>query len=149
MNENDLKYILSRTFKENNPKMKLQKKNEKVVSKKLIDNIKLDDKEILSINISKDLWKYALLITYIEGGEILTSKLKNKVLDYNLIGEDYKQINPKKKEPYYYQIVRNLKSNKKNKTNPIINGYFENISKGFKITQKGIDFVKREFSHYL
>ena len=32
MNENDLKNILSRTFKENNPDMKLHKKNEKVIS---------------------------------------------------------------------------------------------------------------------
>ena len=43
-------------------------------------------------------------------------------------------MNPKKKEPYYYQIVRNLKSNKKNKTNPITNGYLNDVPKGFKIT---------------
>lgn len=98
-----------------------------------------------SINISNDLWKYALLIAHLNGGEISTNNLREKTLEYGLISKDLKQMNPQKKEPYYFQIVRNLKSNRKNKTNPIRAGYFEDVKKGFKTTQKGIDFVKKEF----
>jgi hypothetical protein len=46
----------------------------------------------------------------------------------------------------FSQLVRNLKSHKTTKTNFIYQGYAESIPNGFRITERGRDFVKEYFS---
>ena len=83
-------------------------------------------------------------------GKYLLVNCENEVLKIKgLVPNEYKEINPRKKEPYYYQIIRNLKSNKKNKTNFITQGHCEDIKGGFRITEKGIEFVKEHFKDLL
>lgn len=125
-------------------KLKLSKsKNNKTITSKNSDNK-------IEINISVDLWKIALLImAKNKDGIILTNELMKEVHKYIEFPEKYKEISKIKNEPKYKQIIRNLKSNIKNKTNFVNQGYAISIKNGFQITQKGIDFVKEYFKNYL
>ena len=127
---------------------KVERKLNKKIELKEKKQEEISTKQEVKINISTDLWKYALLIIYTKKDkQILTKDLKEDLLKIKgLIPEEYKKVNPTKNEPYYYQIIRNLKSNKKNKTNPINQGYCEDIKGGFKITDKGVNFIKEYFS---
>jgi len=106
--------------------------------------------QIHRIDISKELWKIALLIMTIkEDGSVTTKELIDEIPKYIEIPNNYQEISETKQEPKYIQIIRNLKSNQKNKSSFVSQGYAESIENGFKITNKGIDFVKNEFAKFL
>lgn len=102
------------------------------------------------INLRKELWKYTLLVMAQEPDrEISTSKLIAELPKYIVIPEESQAILGGRKDSKFSQLVRNLKSHKTSKTNFIYQGYAEAINRGFKITSKGIEFVKSEFSDRL
>ena len=106
--------------------------------------------ELLIIDISKDLWKIALLIMSTKpGGIIMTRELIEEVPKYIEISEMNTLFSDVKQEPKYYQIIRNLKSNKKNKTSLFSRGYATDIRGGFQITKAGLDFVKETFKDFI
>lgn len=131
------------------------KSDEKKLAKIKMDDIEIDETnekeyEIHTINISKDLWKIALLIMATKpGGIITTRELIEEIPKYIIFPEKYKEISEIKKEPKYVQVIRNLKSNKRNKTNFINQGYVTDIRGGYQITKKGLDFVREEFKDYI
>lgn len=132
-------------FVENIKKLKKQKSAE-VIEQKPIQN----DPPQIVIDISRDLWKIALLIMSTKpSGIITTRELIEEIPDYISIPEKQLEISKTKKEPKYYQIIRNLKSNKKTSTNLIRRGYAIDIRNGFQITEKGIDFVKETFRDFV
>lgn len=104
------------------------------------ENIKSQDRQKES-----DLWKYALLVMSIKSnGCISTTELKEILISAPLLklsAED-QQILSNRNDPKVSQIIRNLKSHKNSSTNFIHQGYAEEIEKGFKITNKGIEFVR-------
>lgn len=130
------------------------KADEKLLTKIKPNNIKesyvnKESKEY-EINISKDLWKIALLIMISKpAGIIYTTELIEEIPNYIIIPEKYQQISESKKEPKYIQVIRNLKSNRKNKSNFINQGYVTDIKGGYQITKKGLDFVKKEFKDFI
>jgi hypothetical protein len=100
----------------------------------------------VDIELSKDLWKYALLIISVRpGGEITTSDLADALPQYVKLSDDHMVVNASRKDSKFSQIVRNLKSHKASKTNFIYQGYVEDIPNGFRITEKGIAFVRLYF----
>ncbi len=101
----------------------------------------------VEIDLRRDLWKYALLIMSVEpGGEISTSALIERVPEYIRLSDDHMAANASRKDSKFSQIVRNLKSHKATKNNFIFQGYAEDVRGGFKITAKGIAFVREYFS---
>lgn len=118
-----------------------------LLSSKIVSyEIKIEEEEkeyeIHTINISKDLWKIALLImTTKPGGIITTTELIEEIPNYI--------ISPPGKETKYIKVIKNLKSNRKNKANFINQGYITDIRGGYQITKKGLDFVKEEFKDYI
>lgn len=119
-------------------KLKITSKNNKI------------SKDKIEIDISKDLWQIALLImAQKNNGIVLTKDLMVEIPKYIKFPKAYNEISDKKKEPKYKQIIRNLKSNRKNKSNFINLGYAELVEGGFKITDKGLDFVKENFKKFL
>ena len=54
---------------------------------------------------------------------------------------DHMATNESRKDSKFSQIVRNLKSHKASKSNFIYQGYAEDVRGGFKITDKGLEFV--------
>lgn len=110
----------------------------------------VNEYKIHKINISKDLWKIVLLIMVTKpAGIITTTELIEEVPKYIIVPDKYKEISDSKKEPKYIQVIRNLKSNKKNKVNFIYQGYVNEIRGGYQITKKGLNFVKNEFKDYI
>jgi hypothetical protein len=96
----------------------------------------------VEIDLSKDLWKYALLIMSVQpNGEISTSALIEAIPDYVNLSDDHLATNESRKDSKFSQIVRNLKSHKTSKSNFIYQGYAEDVRGGFKITAKGMEFV--------
>lgn len=96
----------------------------------------------VEINLTKDLWKYALLIMSVQpNGEISTSDLIEEMPNYVKLSDEHLAANESRKDSKFSQIVRNLKSHKTSKTNFIFQGYAEDIRGGFKITSKGMEFV--------
>ncbi|NVK19777.1 MAG: DNA damage-inducible protein D [Methylocystaceae bacterium] len=119
-----------------------QKKGKKVIASKSTPVI-----ENKPINLRKELWKYTLLVMAKEpNGEISTTKAIEELPKYIVIPEESKAILEGRKDSKFSQLVRNLKSHKTSKTNFIYQGYAESIERGFRITQKGLEFVKSEFS---
>ncbi len=103
-------------------------------------------KEPAEIDLRKDLWKYALLIMSVKpNGEISTSDLIGEIPNYIALSDDYLAMNESRKDSKFSQIVRNLKSHKTSKSNFIYQGYAQDIRSGFKITHKGLDFVREYF----
>jgi DNA-directed RNA polymerase subunit N (RpoN/RPB10) len=99
------------------------------------------------VNLTKDLWKFALLIMALRpDGMISTSDLIRELPKYIQIPEASQTALTGRTDNKFTQIVRNLKSHKFSKTNFIHLGYAEDIKGGFKITDKGIEFVKSYFS---
>ncbi|WP_206335854.1 DNA damage-inducible protein D [Rhizorhabdus phycosphaerae] len=96
----------------------------------------------VEIDLSKDLWKYALLIMSVRpNGEITTSDLIDAMPGYVKLSDDHMATNESRKDSKFSQIVRNLKSHKASKSNFIYQGYAEDVRGGFKITDKGMEFV--------
>lgn len=102
--------------------------------------------EPVEINLRDDLWKYALLIASVRPeGEISTSDLIAEMPSYIHLSDDHTAANASRKDSKFSQLVRNLKSHKTSKTNFIYQGYAQDIPGGFKITSKGLDFVREYF----
>lgn len=102
--------------------------------------------EALEIDLRKDLWKYALLIMSVApDGEISTKDMIAEFPGYVRLSDEHLTANASRKDSKFSQIVRNLKSHKTTKTNFIYQGYAQDIAGGFKITQKGLDFVREYF----
>lgn len=96
----------------------------------------------VEIDLSKDLWKYALLIMSVRPSrEISTSDLIEAMPAYVKLSDDHTAANASRKDSKFSQLVRNLKSHKESKSNFIYQGYAEDIRGGFKITGKGMEFV--------
>jgi hypothetical protein len=102
--------------------------------------------EPVEIDLSKDLWKYALLIMSVRpDGQITTTGLIEEMPNYVRLSDEQMAANESRKDSKFSQIVRNLKSHKTSKSNFIYQGYAEDIKGGFKITSKGMEFV---FSYF-
>jgi hypothetical protein len=77
-----------------------------------------------------------------------------KMLYYNIKGvhrgiqvpENSREVLAGPADSKFSQLVRNLKSHKTTKTRFIYPGYAESIPNGFRITERGRDFVKEYFS---
>lgn len=99
------------------------------------------------IDLRKDLWKYALLVMATKpDGIISTSELITELPNYIRVPDDSHEVLTGRKDSKFSQLVRNLKSHKTVKTNFIYQGFAEEYEGGFRITQKGRDFVKNYFS---
>lgn len=100
----------------------------------------------VAINLTKDLWKYALLALSVQpDGEMTTSDLIEALPEYIKVPDVQAVANLSRKDSKFSQIVRNLKSHKNSKSNFIYQGYAHDIHGGFKITRKGLDFVREYF----
>jgi hypothetical protein len=100
------------------------------------------------IDLRRDLWKYALLIMSVRpGGEISTSDLIDEMPKYVALSDEHTAANESRKDSKFSQIVRNLKSHRSTKTNFIYQGYAQDIPGGFRITRKGLDFVREYFKN--
>ena len=102
----------------------------------------------VAINLRADLWKYALLIMSVRpDGEITTSDMIDELPGYVHLSEDHAAANASRKDSKFSQLVRNLKSHKNTRTNFIYQGYAQDVRGGFKITRKGLDFVREYFKN--
>lgn len=102
----------------------------------------------VEIDLSKDLWKYALLIMSVRpNGEISTSALIEAIPGYVKLSNDQLTTNESRKDSKFSQIVRNLKSHKASKSNFIYQGYAEDVRGGFRVTDKGLAFVREYFKN--
>ncbi|MFV0430920.1 MAG: DNA damage-inducible protein D [Alphaproteobacteria bacterium] len=124
---------------------KIEKKRNKILSSKPDKKkVSLDKTNIHSkqVDISKELWKYALLIMAAsKSGEVTTSQLIEELPKYIYIPDEANQRLEGRSDNKFSQYVRNLKSHKK-----LLNkGYAEHIKDGFKITKEGLDFIKEYF----
>jgi hypothetical protein len=99
------------------------------------------------INLRNDLWKFALLLMAAKPtGIITTSELIDDLPNYIQVPEGSQEVLIGRTDSKFSQLVRNLKSHKSAKTNFVYQGYAEIYEAGFKITDKGLDFVKSYFS---
>ena len=102
----------------------------------------------VEIDLRADLWKYALLIMSVQPeGQIATSEMIEELPSYVRLSDEHAQSNSSRKDSKFSQIVRNLKSHKSTKTNFIYQGYAQDVPGGFKITRKGLDFVREYFKN--
>jgi len=99
------------------------------------------------IDLKNDLWKYALLVIVQQPNmEMSTADLIAELPKYITVPDEAVAENMSRKDSKFSQVVRNLKSHKTSKNNFIYLGYAEDVSGGFKATEKGLDFVKKHFS---
>lgn len=102
----------------------------------------------VEIDLRADLWKYALLIMSVRpDGEISTSDMITEMPGYVHLSEEHAATNASRKDSKFSQLVRNLKSHKTSKSNFIYQGFAQDVPGGFKITRKGIDFVREYFKN--
>lgn len=107
-----------------------------------------DVSQPVEIDLRADLWKYALLIMSVRpNGEITTSELINEMPNYVHLSEEHTAANASRKDSKFSQLVRNLKSHKTTKTNFIYLGFADDVSGGFRITDKGLAFVREYFKN--
>lgn len=100
----------------------------------------------IEIDLTRDLWKYALLVLSVQSdGEMKTSAMIEALPDYIALSDEHLAMNESRKDSKFSQIVRNLKSHKNSKSNFIYQGYAQDTRGGFKITRKGLDFVREYF----
>ena len=96
--------------------------------------------------LRQDLWKYALLVMSMRpNGETTTRELIELIPQYLSLSAEQLAHNSSRKDSKFSQIVRNLKSHKKSKSNFICQGYADDIRGGFRITEKGLNFVRDYF----
>lgn len=101
---------------------------------------------IVSIDLRNDLWKYTLLIMSTQPGQqITTTALIAELPNFIHIDDDKAEPTSSRKDSRFSQIVRNLKSHKATSTNFICRGFAEDTPGGFKITQRGLQFVQEYF----
>ena len=99
------------------------------------------------IDLRTDLWKYALLVIATRSnGEITTSDLLEELHEYIHVPSEVQETLVGRSDNKFSQLVRNLKSHKTTKNNFIYQGYAEDIPGGFRITQKGRDFIEAYFA---
>jgi hypothetical protein len=99
------------------------------------------------VNLRTDLWKFSLLVMATKpSGEISTSDLIAELPAYIHVPEESQEGLVGRTDNKFSQLVRNLKSHKTAKTNFIYQGYAESIPDGFRITERGREFVKNYFS---
>lgn len=109
---------------------------------------KPDVTQPVEIDLRADLWKYALLIMSVRPNrEISTTDLINEMPNYVHLSEEHAAANASRKDSKFSQIVRNLKSHKTSKTNFIYQGFADDVPGGFRITDKGLDFVREYFKN--
>jgi hypothetical protein len=102
----------------------------------------------VEIDLRADLWKYALLIMSVRPeGEISTSDMIAEIPGYVHLSEEHTAANASRKDSKFSQLVRNLKSHKTSKSNFIYQGFAQDVPGGFKITRKGLDFVREYFKN--
>ena len=102
----------------------------------------------VAIDLREDLWKYALLIMSVRpNGEISTSDMIAEMPGYVHLSDEHTTANASRKDSKFSQLVRNLKSHKNTRTNFIYQGYAQDVRGGFKITRKGMDFVREYFKN--
>ena len=102
----------------------------------------------VEIDLRADLWKYALLIMSVRPeGRISTADMIAQMPDYVSLSDEHVAANASRKDSKFSQIVRNLKSHKTTKTNFIYQGYAQDVPGGFRITRKGMDFVREYFKN--
>ena len=103
--------------------------------------------ELEAIDLRKDLWKYALLVIVQQPNmEMSTKDLIAELPNYITVPDEAVAANMSRKDSKFSQLVRNLKSHKTSKTNFIFQGYAQAIPSGFKATEKGLAFVRKNFS---
>ena len=99
------------------------------------------------INLRTELWKFALLVMATrQNGYITTADLITELPTYIQVPDNSQEVLTGRKDSKFSQLVRNLKSHKLTKTNFISQGFAEDTRGGFKITEKGLEFVKSYFS---
>jgi hypothetical protein len=99
------------------------------------------------VNLKTDLWKYALLVmARKEDGFATTSMLIAELPDYFAIPDASQTPLAGRKDSKFSQLVRNLKSHKTTRTSFIHLGYALDEANGFRITSKGLEFVKDYFA---
>lgn len=102
----------------------------------------------VEIDLRADLWKYALLIMSVRpDGEISTSDMIAEMPGYVHLSAEHTAANASRKDSKFSQLVRNLKSHKTSKSNFIYQGFAQDVTGGFKITRKGLDFVREYFKN--
>lgn len=102
---------------------------------------------IVAIDLRADLWKYALLIMSVQPDQkITTTALIAELPSYIRIDEIQAEPNSSRKDSKFSQIVRNLKSHKNTSTNFIHRGFAEDVPGGFRITDRGLQFVQTYFA---
>ena len=85
----------------------------------------------------------ALRIMKIRGGYVTTTDLISElIVTLNPIGKDV-EIIPGRQDTYFSQKVRNLKSHKKSPGNIIYEEYAEDVTRGLRITAKGLAYLNR------
>ena len=102
----------------------------------------------VEIDLRADLWKYALLIMSVRPeSEISTADLIAELPSYVHLSDEHAAANASRTDSKFSQIVRNLKSHKNTKSNFIYQGFARDVPGGFKITRKGLDFVREYFKN--
>ena len=112
----------------------------------------LRDKEERNLPMSEDEKRVYLSRQIKEHNKYLSSAAKNAgvitPLEFAIFHSKGYQGLYGKKDDKFSQLFRDIKSHRTSKTNPIYNGYAKSVDGGLKITQKGVDFVKKEFDGY-
>ena len=131
-------------FEENIKKLEKKSKYKAYNSTKKLNTKKIE------IDISTQLWAVALLIASTKPAGIITTKeLHVEIPKYIEIPEKYLEYSETKGEPKINQVIRNLKSNKNNKTSMFLRGYAIDVQGGFQITKEGLEFVKEVFKDFI
>lgn len=132
------KEAIDRSLSEIGLNVKTLLKAEEITRRKVLAAEKSD--------VGSDLWKYALLIMAERpDGTASTADLITRLPHYIDIPEHMRALLAGRLDKKFSQRVRNLKSHKAAKTNFIYRGFAEDIEGGFKITEKGREFVKSNF----
>jgi hypothetical protein len=104
--------------------------------------------DLKPINLREDLWKYALLVMATRPQmEISTTDLIAELPKYIRVPDWTTAENNSRTDSKFSQLVRNLKSHKATKKNFIYRGFAQDISGGFRLTPKGLDFVREYFGN--
>jgi hypothetical protein len=99
------------------------------------------------VDLRKDLWKFALLVMAVRAdGVVSTTDLILELPKYIHVPDGTQEALSGRNDNKFSQLVRNLKSHKTAKTNFIFQGYAEDVKGGFRITPKGLEFVKSYFA---